>query len=282
MAQTQTSKLSTADCRSTARSSGLLYRLLSNLLCYIVLLGFFAGSCSSINGVFGTRSKKLTYEELAATYNQIILEKSLTLDVVPRIQRSKAELGPLLAGTELLSRSENIVASLGQNKDGYKTWFNMATFNEYRLTAVRKAFFLVNDKETSLGTGTSRSLVFDCEMVLPRELLLTRYISESSKQIALLKYIISAVRKDIDELGADTNASGQSNQMLSVCGMLLNQTFETILRRFDSSPVLATRLNEPGGVRFDHISFNQGAIRMIIESDIAAIHIRLGALADTF
>ena len=63
--------------------------------------------------------------------------------------------------------------------------------------------------------------------------------------------------------------------------MLLNQTFETILRKLDSSPVLATRLNQPGGVKFDHISFNQGAIRMFVEADIVTIHIRLGALAKT-
>lgn len=279
MAQTQTNKFGTADCRSTGNSLSIARRLSNNLLCCILLLVFFAGGCSAIDLLLGKQPKKHSYQQLAETYNRIILKKSVTLDVIPRIQRSEAELGSLLPSTELLSRSENTVASLGQSKDGYKTWFNMASFHEYRLTAVRKSFFLVNDKETSLGSRTSRSLIFDCEMVLPVDVPGQQNLNESSRQIALLKYVLSTLKKDIDDLDADTDISGQSNQMLSVCGMLLNQTFETILRKLDSSPILATRLNESGGVRFGHINFNNGAIRMAVEADIVTMHIRLGALA---
>ncbi len=254
---------------------------IASLWCFLAvfLLSTLAGSCSILP--FSGKRQKLSYEKLAAPYDEIILKESLTLDVLPKIQRSETELGPLHAGTELLSKGQNTVASLGQSKDGYITWFNMFTFHEYRLNVIRKSFFVVNDKETSLGSRTTRSLRFDCEMVLPVEMLTKRYISEISRQIDILKHVISTIKNDIDEISAGTETSGQSNQMLSVCGMLLNQTFETTLRKLESSPVLATRLNESGGVRFDHISFNQGTIQMTVEGDIITIHIRLGALADT-
>jgi len=123
--------------------------------------------------------------------------------------------------------------------------------------------------------------MFDCQTLLPVEMLTKRYISESSRQIDILKFVFASIRSDISELGTGTDTHGQSNKMLSVCGMLLNQTFETTLREIESSPVLATRLNEPGGIRFDHINFNQGAIKMAVEDDTVTVHIRLGALADT-
>ncbi len=278
MAQTLTNKLSTVDCRETSESSNILSRFLNNLPCCFLLLVFLTGGCSAITG---GQKKKLTYDKLAAPYNQIKLNQSVTLDVFPIIQRSEKELGPQLAETELLSKSQNTVASLGQSKNGYMTWFNLVTFDRDRFSVIRKAFFVVNDKETSLGTSTTRSLTFDCQTVLPGEMLAKRYSSESSRQIEILRYAIESIQKDLKELTAGTNTSGQSNQALSVCGMLLNQTFDITLRRLESSPVLATRLNEPGGVRFDHINFNQGAVRMTVNGDITTIHIRLGALADT-
>ena len=278
MAQTLISKLNTADCRLTSKSVSILSRLSNNLPCCFLLIVFFAGGCSAITG---GQKKKLTYQNLAAPYNQIKLKQSVTLDVLPIIQRSQKELGPQLADTELLSKGQNTVASLGQSKNGYMTWFNLVTFSQQRFNVIRKAFFVVNDKETSLGTSTTRSLTFDCETALPGEMLTKRYISESSRQIDILKHVFSSLRSDIGELSTGSSTSGQSNQMLSICGMLLNQTFDITLRRLESSPVLATRLNEPGGVRFDHINFNQGAIRMSTKDDIATVHVRLGALADT-
>jgi hypothetical protein len=278
MAQTLTKEPGTAGCRWTSESSSILSRFSNNLPCCFLLIVFLAGGCSSISG---GKKKKLSYENLAAPYNQIKLNRSVTLDVLPIIQRSQKELGPQLAETEFLSKNQNAVASLGQSKNGYMTWFNLFTFHQSRLNVIRKAFFAVNDKETSLGTSTTRSLTFDCQTVLPGEMLTKRHSSESARQIEILRYVIDSVQKDLKELGAGTSTTGQSNQMLGVCGMLLNQTFDITLRRLESSPVLATRLNESGGVRFDHINFNQGAVRMTVNGDIANVHIRLGALADT-
>jgi len=280
MAQAQTIKQRNADCRFMIRTPKITQGInaSASFLLALFVLGNLTAGCSIMP--FSGKRQKLLYEELAAPYNQITLKESITLDVTPVMQRSQKQLGRRLAGTELLSKSQNTVASSGQNKNGYMTWFNMVTFHEYRLNVIRKSFFVVNDRETSLGARTTRSLRFDCRAVVPAEILTGRYTSESARQIDILKFVFSALRSDIGSLGAGTDTPGQSNQMLSVCGMLLNQTFEAILRKLDSSPTLATRLSETGGVRFDHISFDKGTIQMTIEGDIATIHIRLGSLAN--
>ncbi len=94
---------------------------------------------------------------------------------------------------------------------------------------------------------------------------------------AILRNVLGNLRKDIGELSNDTDATGQENKMLDICGMLINQTFEVILRELYSSPVLATRLSQAGGVEFDHINFDKGKIQMVVGADIVRVKIRLGA-----
>ena len=265
------------------QKSKIAIRKSSILMCWVVvvLLVTLPGGCSTVSGG-GAAQQRLSYQQtLSAPYDQTQIRKSMTLDVLPRIQRSQDELGDDSAGAELLSHSESVVASLGQSKDGYKMWFNMVSFHEYRLNVIRKYFFIVHDKAGSFRTRSKRGLRFDCEMVLEKQVLDKAYVAESAGQIAILRAVLDNHRKDMNELSTDTDAPGQSNEMLNVCGMLINQTFETILLKLDSSPILATRLGQTGGFEFDHINFDLGKIQMVVEGDIVAVQIRLGAFADT-
>jgi hypothetical protein len=275
-------QFTTLDCQLPIRKSKIVIRKSSILMCWVavLLLGILLPGCSTVSPGGGTQ--RFSYQQtLSAPYDQTEIKKSLTLDVLPKIQRSQDELGDDSTGTEMLSHSERVVASLGQSKDGYKTWFNMVSFHEYRLNVIRKYFFLVHDKAGSFQTRSKRGLRFDCEMVLDKQVLEKPYAAESARQIALLRTVLNNFREDINELSADTNAPGQSNEMLNVCGMLVNQTFETILLKLDSSPILATRLGQTGGFEFDHINFDLGTIQMTVEGDIVTVQIRLGAFADT-
>jgi hypothetical protein len=220
-------------------------------------------------------------EALSAPYDRTELKKSLTLDVLPRFQRSQDKLGPRFEGTELLSHSESVVALLGQRKDGHKTWFNMVTFHEYEMNVIRKYYFEVEDEVEGFRIGSKQALRFDCEMVLEKEVFGGSDAAENARQITILRYVLDNLRKDINELDADVDAPGQSNKMLNVCGMLINQTFEMILLKLDSSAVLATRLGQAGGIEFDHISFGKGKIRMVVVDDTVSVKIRLGAFART-
>jgi hypothetical protein len=249
--------------------------------CYTTLiLGILFAGCSAVSSPAGVPSQQLSeLKELSAPYDQITLKKSLTLDALPAIQRYQSRAGSIPAGTETVSHSDRVVASLGQSRDGYSTWFNMVRFHEYQLNVIHKYFFDVIDRAGSLMRRPRRGLRFDCEIVLDREVLSKSYASENEKRIAILKYVLDSVRRDIKELGDDADVPDQYNKKLDVCGMLINQTLELILVKLDSSPVLATKLSSTGGLYFDHINFGEGTVRMVVSDDTVAVKVRFGAFA---
>ncbi len=233
--------------------------------------------CSSIVSPFVISGRQgLPYDaNLSDSYYKIELKKSGALDVLPIIHKPESEL---------LSQSRSVVASFGQDNDGYKSWFNMVAFDEVRLTAKRKYFFLVDEKIKRLPgrpgrllMEPKRGLMFDSQMILEKSAVGKRRISENAEQIAQLRQVLKNLRKDIDELGRGVDVPGSGDKMLTISGMLLNQIFGTILYTLDRSPALAGMLGENGGVEFDHINFGRGTIRMVVEDNIATVKIRLGA-----
>ena len=256
-------------------------RLTFAVCCHAGLLfGILLAGCSVVSSPAGARGQQLSdQEELSAPYDQITLKKSVTLDALPKIRRSQSEPASRLAGTELVSHSDRVVASLGQSPDDSRTWFNMVTFHEYRLNVIRKYFFVVDDRAGSLRARARRGLRFDCEMVLGKEVPGEFHASENARRIATLRYVLAQMRKDIKELGDDVDVPDQYNKKLDVCGMLINQTLEMVLVKLDSSPILAMRLSEAGGAEFDHINFNKGTVRMVVADDTVAVKVRFGAFA---
>ena len=257
-------------------------RLTIAVCCYTGLLaGILLSGCSAVSSPAAAQSRQLAgQQELSAPYDRITLKKSLTLDALPKIRRSRSQPSSILAETETVSHSDRVVASLGQSPDGYSTWFNMVTFHEFRLNVIRKYFFAVDDRAGSLRTRARRGLRFDCEIVLSKEVLGGSYASENERRIAILRYVLDSVRKDIKDLGDDVDVPGQYNQKLDVCGMLINQMFETVLVKLEASPVLAMKLSRAGGAQFDHINFNKGTVRMVVEDDAVAVKVRFGAFVD--
>ncbi len=247
-------------------------------MCGLAVLGLcgFTGGCLAWPA--GTGAQRPSFEEmLSAPYDGAKLKKSLTLDVLGKIHRSQGELAPYFMGAELLSQSDNVVASSAQSEDGRRIWFNMVAFHEFRLNVVRKYFFVVDDRSATLRGKSRRGLRFDCAMVLPNEMLEKSYADDSARQIAVLKYILENLHKDINQLGA--GATGQTDKRLNVCGMLMNQTFEMILRRLDSSPAMVAALSQADGLEFDHITFDKGRVRMVAGGDTAAVKILFGVFA---
>lgn len=259
---------------SNHRSAILLYSLAALFLCVL------AGGCSA--GSLRGEAQEPSFEDrLSAPYNQTELKKSMTLDVLPKIQRLPGELAPHFMGAEVLSHNENVAASSGLSEDGHKIWFNMVAFHEFRLNVLRKYFFVVDDTAPGLRGKSGRGLRFDCEMVLGEEVLGKSYAHENAKRIALLRYALENLRNDISKVGPDVGAPGRKDKTLSVCGMLMNQTFEMILRKLDTSPALAMGLGDAGGAQFDHITFDEGKVRLVAEGDIFAVKIRFGAFSLT-
>ena len=236
-----------------------------------LILFCWLGGCSAISPEVRMRQEVRLYDkDLSAAYDQTKVKKSLTLDVLPKMGRSK---------DELLSQSESVVASLGQGKDGYKTWFTMVAFHEYELSVVRKYFFVVDEK---VHNRAKRGLRFDCETLLDKEELDNIRLAKGARQIAVLKNVLDNLQKDAAELVGDVNAPGQDNRMFDVSVMLVKQVFETALLDLDRSPALATKLSDPNGVEFDHLNFGAGRIRVQAEGNTVIVRIRLGALLPTF
>ncbi len=280
MRRTKQKQITIVDFRLAAKKSKIVSRksTVAMRLFAVLLLGTLPGGCSAVSP--WAKARQFSYQaKLSTPYDQIRVKQSVIHDAVPKIQRLKDELGADFAEAELISHSENVVVSLGQSKDGFKTWFNMVTFQENELNAIRKYFFIVEDKARGFQFSPSRGLRFDCEMVLEKEMLAGPDTTENARRIAVLRNVLDNLRKDIGELSDDTDATGQENKMLDICRMLINQTFEIILRELDSSPVLATRLNQAGGAEFNHINFDNGKIQMVIGTDIVRVKIRLGAFA---
>jgi len=265
-----------AACRCSAQIVKILNRQSVVFLCCLAVLSMWAWGCSAWFSQAG--AKNLSFEQmLSSPYDGANLKTSLTLDVLGKIQRSQGELAPHFMGAELLSQSDSVVASSAQSEDGRRIWFNMVAFHEFRLNVIRKYFFVADDTGPTLRGKSRRGLRFDCAMVLPNEIIEKSYADDSERQIAVLKYIRESLRKDLNELGA--GATGQNDNTLNVCGLLMNQTFEMILRRVDSSPAVVAALSQPDGFEFDHITFDKGTVRMVAGGDTAAVKILFGVFA---
>jgi len=229
-------------------------------------LSFLWGLCGCSVLEFVEPDRPPYYRQLWETYSRINLKESTAADVLTTIHRPEHEL---------LSQSTSVIASLGQKKRTYHTWFNMVAFDENELTVKRKYLLVINEKPKILFTEPWEGLTYDSEMVLESEILDKPYSNENARRIAILKQVLANVRKDIDEVGQD-------NRMLAISGMVINQALETVLVRLDSSSALASKLSEPAGLNFSHISFGKGKIQMLIEDDIVTVKMMLGSFVRYF
>lgn len=202
-------------------------------------------------------------KEIMAVYEQIEPGESSSADVLTSIK---------VSGDEILSQSESVVAALGEKKRGMKAWLIMAAFEEEELTVRRKYLLIEDEKPKSLFVEPWESLKFDCEVILSREVLGEPYSNENERRIAIIKAVLENARADIKGIAEDY-------KMIDTCGMLINQAFETVVVKLESSPAFAARLSEEHGLEFRHLSYDKGRIRMIVEDDIATIRLRLGSAA---
>jgi hypothetical protein len=202
-------------------------------------------------------------EQIYAAYRQTTLKQSTSADVLALFGRP--EYG-------LLSQSKSIIALAGQKKKGYKSWFNMAAFDENSLIANRKYVFIADERPKQLFVEPWEGVDFDCQMVLPKEVLDEPYANENARRIAILKQVGTDTRKDTKEVGAD-------NEVIARCGMIVGQGIDALAAKLDGSPALAARLSEPEGLEFEEMSFAKGRLRMIVEDDVVTVKIRLGSFA---
>ena len=180
-------------------------------------------------------------------------------------------------GTELMSQSQSVIASWKEEKKGYVFWFNMVTFDEEVLTAVRK-YCVVFDEKATQGFWfifPVQKFRFESAMVLEKAVVNEPYANENEKRIAVLKNILSQFTADAEQVTADSKT-------LDSATMLVKQTVNTILTKLEGSPALAVKLDELSGLEFDHEMLGKSRVRMLIEGDIAKLKIKIGSNLKNF
>jgi hypothetical protein len=230
----------------------------------VVVLCCLAGGCEPQDPiVFVTPEGLPSNQQIYAQYRQTTLKQSTSAEVLSRFGTPEYAL---------LSQSKSIAALAGTTKQGHKMWFNMVTFDESELIAKRKYYFISHERPKQLFVEPWEGVDFGCQMVLSKEILGEPYADENARRIAILKKVDEDIRKDTSEIGSD-------NASLSLGGMMTGQGVESLLVKLKASPALAVRLSEPNGVEFEHIDYDKGKLRMVIDNDIVTVKMRLGAFA---
>ena len=236
----------------------------SSILCFFTSI-FLCGLCGCT--LFGDFVGLVTPEgppsdkQVAAGYYQTKLKKSSAADVLTVLHNPEYEL---------LSQSKSVVASVGQKKNGKKSWLNMVAFSEDEPTVMRKYLLIADERPKIMFTEPWEGLSFDCEIVLESKILDEPYSNENARRIEILRQVREDIQEDIEQVESD-------NKTITVFGMLINQALETVLVKLDSSPVLATKLDKQVGVNFNHLSFSKGEIQMVIVNDVVRVKVRLGS-----
>ena len=199
-------------------------------------------------------------EQVFSRYYLTTLKLSQSADILRVIVQNEKEL---------LSQSESVIASWGQQEQGSILWFNMIAFDEESLAAARKYCFAVDEKAKSFYIKPIQRLRFDAEVILDTQTLDEPYAGTNEKRIAALKKILADFKKDAAQVTFDS-------QDLYSASMMSNQALNTLIYKLDASPALAARLSEYAGLDFDHMTLGPGKVRMLIENDIAKIKIKIG------
>jgi len=225
---------------------------------------FVLAGCAVINDL--TLDRPPYNSQLNSGYNLTILKFSNSTDVLGTIHQPDYAL---------LSQSESIVASCGEKKKGLLTWLNMVAFDENKLTAKRKYFFMIDEKPKGYMLRRQKKMQFDTEMVVDKEIISKPYANGNARRIGILRHVLSNFHDDIRQLRAD-------NKQLDACSMVVGRTFEGILYFLDNSPQFASKLNDLEGMDFDHINLGKGKIRLIIRRDIVKVKIKIGSIIRNF
>ncbi len=206
-------------------------------------------------------------QKLSDIYTGVHVRQSNSLDVLEMVR---------LRPQELLTQSDSVVSSLGQDKDGFKAWFTMVAFDEHKMTATRKYFFIVNETAVKILFASQQGMAFECEIVPAAEILQKPYDNENARTTTILKLIQSGFRSDLGELGDDLDTAPDSRR-LSVCGIMVNQILNDILTQIGGSPVLAAKLGDVKGLEFTHMNFNNGVAKMFVIDGKVKLQVDLGA-----
>jgi len=225
---------------------------------------------------------KQPYTKLARPYLATQIGRSTSLEVLNVAHDPAYQFDRDKTAQVLLAQGDTVIAYSGRTGDTRKTWLNLIAFDEFRMTARRKYFFCVDERATREPDNPKRLLIprrkgvlFDAEVLIDPEVLTTPYATVEAQRIQIIRWLADQFRRDLATLVGDLKNPTQGDEAILLAGMMGNQVFQAVLTELDQSPGLAKNLSDEAGVRFPHISLNEGHIRLLTQTDFGVVKIRV-------
>lgn len=256
-------------------------RLSTMLWLGLAALALLGGVCGCVARRY-LSPNRLPYETLSAPYRLTQLKASTTLDVLGLADAPPYQLDSKDVGRQFLNQGDSTIALSGRSDDTFKAWVNLIAFDESRRTARRKYFFCSDERATVVPDDPGRvlvpprrGLVFDCQCVLPPEIVTAPYATEEARLIATVRWLVEQLNGDLRAVTGDTTRPMQTNELISLAGMMMNQTFRGVLGELARTPGLTLDLAGERGVAFPHVSLDQGRIHLAVINDVVTVKIRV-------
>ncbi len=265
---------------SRPRAAGRQTRTARALLCMAALFSTSA-LAGCVTGEYLTPDKR-PYAKLAMPYNATQLGRSTSLDVLNVAHDPAHQFDRDKAAQVLLTQGDTVISYSGRTADTRKTWLNLIAFDEFRMTARRKYFFCVDEQAEREPDNPKRLLIpprkgvlFDAAFIIDPEVLTTPYATAEAQRIEIVQWLAGQFRRDLTTLVGDPLNPAQGDQSILLSGMMVSQIFQVVLAELDHSPGLAKNLSEETGIRFPHISLNEGHIRLLTQNDLGVVRVRV-------
>lgn len=208
----------------------------------------------------GCISRPYSDEGLYPRYYATTLGLTTSADVLTYIQNKD---------TELLSQSESVVVSFGSKAKDRTHWFNMVAFDQDSAAAVRKYGFICEETYRAMNQTPRPAVRLDAELILDEQTLNEPYASTNAKQIAVLQKSLKLFTNDTMDVTHDSTNLRNST-------IMAQQLIKSALAKLNQSPAEAAWLSRVEGMKFDHISLGQSAIRMLIDGQKVKVKIKSG------
>ena len=199
--------------------------------------------------------------KIVAQYDSIEVRQSGAADVLSVIH---------LPDHELLSQSKSVIATAGTVKKGYKRWMKMAAFDENGMEVQRKYLVIANESPRYLFVSPWTGVLVDMEMVIESEVIDEPYANENARRIAILERVKEYAAQDVLEVAQD-------NKEIETAGLLINEGLSSALSALASSPAMAEKLTDAGGMVYDDVTLDQGRMTLEVVEDVVTTRMRLGS-----
>ncbi len=228
----------------------------AGIFCAITLLG-----C----GYFEEPKDRLSIEpgpwtaDLPNNYYKVTINESTSVEVLAYLSRSEKEKA---------SQTENAVVTFGDKKSGHQLWFALVMFDDQSAVARRKYFFHTDEKSYHIN-AEDQKLYFDVVADLPEATAYQNYTSEDVRNIEIFQALHQQFKDDIRDLKGE-------HKNLESMSLMVYEVLNDLQYTFDASPTMVRELVDDDGIDYDHMNYDDGKVRMVVEDSVVKFRVLVG------